>query len=199
MSDLFVSKELVARLINAQLMAVREAGAVKRCHILPHIGHYDVAQHCYGAVSLLLLLHKEPSHNLIQAVLWHDVAERWLGDLPATAKWDHRLLGRVYEVAETEILRGLGLNVELTAEEAAWLKTVDLLELWLWSREQRSMGNGATHKLEKTCEDALDGLKVSGTMPEICAVLYDYLRPRTHARLSDMFDEVVDGLKKVGA
>jgi 5'-deoxynucleotidase YfbR-like HD superfamily hydrolase len=194
----WIQKAFAAHVVMTQISAVREAGAVKRCHVVPHTGHYDVAQHCYGVVSLLMLLHPKPSNNLIMASLWHDTAERWLGDMPTTAKWYDDVLGRVYNATEDKLMKNIGLANELTNEEVNWLKTVDLLELYLWCREQEFMGNRNVVQMRKTCLDALEGFAVDGTMPEQAVMVLDHLRQQSHTRLSDEFNEVIHGLEKAG-
>lgn len=174
-----------------RLAATREGGAVRRCHIVPHHGQYNVAQHTYGAVSLLLLLHPEPSVDLIKAVQWHDVGERWLGDMPAPAKWENPALGEVYEAAEEEILDRLGLMPDLTEEDRRWLKAVDTLELWLWCREEEALGNERVIPMRRACEKVTEERDLGGSLPRPVSQLYGMLRGRRHARLSDFFEEVL--------
>lgn len=129
--------------MNKQLLrvlAVREGGAVERCHGTPHIGSYSVGSHSFGALSLVLLLHPNPSVNLIKAVAWHDVAERWLGDVPSPVKHNNPELKRVYELIEASHLKALNLFPDLSTEEQQWLRGVDLMDLYLWCREQQRMG-----------------------------------------------------------
>lgn len=179
-----------ARPLLTRIAATREAGTVRRCHIVPHHGQYNIAQHSYGAVSLLLLLHPHPSLNLIKAVQWHDVAERWLGDIPAPAKWTHTELGEAYERAEEELLKRLGLFGELTDLEVAWLKAVDTLELWLWCREEEALGNAAVTPMRRACEKVTEKRQLEGSLPAIAAQLYDALYPCPQKRLSDFFEDV---------
>jgi len=130
---------------------LREAGAVERCHTLPHCGSYTVGQHSFDALSLLLVLHPDPTVDLIKAVLWHDVAERWTGDVPAVAKWDDPELGRLLDQLEARIFAKLGIPhvVLLSKSDHQWLEAVDKLELWLWAKSQLRMGNeNATVVLE---------------------------------------------------
>lgn len=181
--------------VMTRIAATREAGTVRRCHIVPHHGQYNIAQHSYGAVSLLLLLHPHPSLNLIKAVQWHDVAERWLGDVPAPAKWTHTELGEAYERAEEELLKRLGLFGELTDLEVAWLKAVDTLELWLWCREEEALGNEAVTAMRRACEAVTEKRGLEGSLPEPVRAFYVAAKQQPHRRLSDFFEEVVrDGL-----
>lgn len=123
------------------IQALREAGAVKRCHTIPIHGHYDVAQHCWNAVTLLFCLHPDPSPALIKAVLYHDAGERYVGDLPAPAKWFSPDLSLLHGRLEDMILERLGLNIDLLPEDWRWLKSLDLLEFYLFCLDQKAFGN----------------------------------------------------------
>lgn len=131
------------------ITAVRESAQVERCHTIPHIGSYSVGQHCYGALSLLLLLHDNPSLALIKAVAFHDVPERWSGDVPSPGKTC--AIAEAFSIAEDEILEKLGLRFDLLKNEARWLKLVDVLDLWLWEIEQRALGNTIPQEIVDRC------------------------------------------------
>ena len=120
---------------------LREGSSVQRCHTLPHHGEYSVGKHSYDAVMLLLTLNPEASKNLIKAVLVHDIAERWTGDMPGPAKWSDVELGRRLDNLERKCLKSIGWDILLTAEERIWLSTVDVIEFFLWTKEQLAMGN----------------------------------------------------------
>lgn len=175
-----------------RIEATREGGLVERCHGTPHHGSYNVAQHSFGAVSLLLLLCPAPSLWLIKAVQWHDVAERWLGDMPSPAKSVNAELGRVYEETELKVLHTLGLDycADLSPEEADWLKAVDILELWLWTLEEETAGNAWVTNMRLSCEVAVDKLRHAGRFPAEAAAYYDARRVMPTVRLPDYFDEV---------
>lgn len=123
--------------------AIREGGNVLRCHTMPCLGRdYTVAHHSFNAVSLVLQLHPRPSVNLLKAVAWHDMGERWAGDLPSPALQLNPLLKEAYEIAEQRALIRAGIRFPmLTPEEKKWLSAVDKLELLLWAREQIFLGN----------------------------------------------------------
>jgi 5'-deoxynucleotidase YfbR-like HD superfamily hydrolase len=169
---------------DTQIKAVLEAGEVRRCHVVPHSTPYTVAAHSYGALSLLLLLHPDPSPALIRAVLWHDVGERWLGDLPSPAKWVFPELGAVYEAAEEEVLRKLGLFSELTEEERLWLSAVDTLELWFWAR------NNGSEVIRTACERSLLNRRQNHTLPVPVVEFYQRNWDKKD-RLSDFFGDVI--------
>lgn len=127
-----------------QVLAIREGGQTKRAHTMQYAGEYNVAIHSYNALSLLLLLYPgEPSVGLIKAVLWHDVPERWTGDVPAPAKWASPELKKILDDLEQTILEKIGIGelyVGLRPEQLNWLNGVDLLELFIWAKEQKANG-----------------------------------------------------------
>lgn len=132
------------------LHAIREAGRVQRAHVIPHQGSYNVAEHSYNALCILFSLYKKientlPSYNLIQAVMYHDIPERWTGDIPAPVKWYSPKLKKELDRIEDKIFQKFGMSRifnELTPYEKDWLRFVDLLELYTWCWEQTVAGNG---------------------------------------------------------
>ena len=125
-----------------RVRAVREGGLTERTHTTPHHGSYSVAEHSWGVATLLAILHPDPSRDLILAAMWHDVHERWTGDIPAPSKW---CLGKVVvdelKRFENSIESSLEINFDLSAEDRKWLKACDMLEFWLWSIDQIALGN----------------------------------------------------------
>lgn len=147
------------------LLVLRESGNIERCHNFPHHGSYSVGLHSYNVVSLILVLHPDPSVRLIKAAMWHDSPERYLGDLPAPAKWYNPNLHKEYQLAEDKVLDRMGiygLMTSLDATELSWLKGADRLELLFWCREQHTMGNhnvlNVYNKLMEWYEDKKDEL-----------------------------------------
>lgn len=173
-----------------RVLATREGGAVRRCHAIPHNSTYNIAQHSFGAVSLLLLLHPNPSLALIKAVQWHDVAERWLGDMPSPGKGHDAELAEHYERVEAGLLDRLGLAQDLRVDEREWLKAVDTLELWLWCREEEALGNRNVARMRNACEVALGRLNVEKRLPVEVVMFYLTAQRKPHMRLSDYFVEV---------
>lgn len=125
-------------------LILREASHITRMHTLPHHGEYTVGQHCYDMLSLLFILHRNPSINLIKAIMFHDLPERWTGDIPHPAK----VAGNEFTIQlldlETRIKSAVDLfddDEMLTNEECNWLITLDKIELLLWAKDQIAMGN----------------------------------------------------------
>lgn len=125
----------------ARLKVVRESAYVKRCHTIPIHGEYTVAQHCYGALNLLVVAHPDPSANLMKAVLWHDAHERYTGDIPSPALTSDGEFAKLHDRLAERVDRACGLSVELSDDDRLWLRAVDKAELLLWAKEQLAMGN----------------------------------------------------------
>lgn len=130
-------EERLDPIVLQRLQAAWESAAVERCHTTPHLGSYSNGQHANRMLNMLLVLHPEPSLNLIKAVQWHDVPERWLGDMPSPLK--RRIDG--IKALESDVFTVLGLTYSLTAEESEWLEALDKVELLLWCKDQLAMGN----------------------------------------------------------
>lgn len=121
---------------------LREAGVIPRCHTF---GSPDPRQtvglHSWNATNLLLVLHPDPSLNLIKAVQWHDAPERYVGDTPSPAKWASPELRDALAKLEDRVHAHFGTSVPLTEQERLWLQCVDLLELLLMAQERRALGD----------------------------------------------------------
>lgn len=128
---------------SARIRMLREAGHVRRCHTTHVIGdHYNVAYHSWNAAVLLMMLHPDPSPDLIKAVLLHDVGERFVGDLPAPMKWEFPAVKNEHGYVEKCIMNEMiGVILQLTDEDEEWLSSVDALEFFLYCADQLAMGN----------------------------------------------------------
>lgn len=139
-----------------KVMLVLEGGRVRRLHTVPLIQHYDVAQHSWAMAVWMMALNPEASPNLMKAVLIHDVGERYVGDLPAPAKWLIPDVALALKEAEAKALGEMGIgHIELTEEEREWLRAVDLFELYMFCVEEQRMGNRNVNPVRNTCHDLI--------------------------------------------
>lgn len=121
---------------------LREASRVLRCHThgCPDPA-YNVGLHTHGIMDLLLVLHPDPSLNLIKACQWHDAPERYTGDTPAITKWHDVAIAQGLADLERKVAAHFGISVALEEDEVLWLHALDKLELLLWANEQRALGD----------------------------------------------------------
>lgn len=151
-----------------KVFALRDAGAVKRSHTRFTIGEYNIAIHSWNMLNLLFLLYPAtPSENMIKAICWHDVPERWTGDIPATAKWASPALKATLDELERRVFKELDMFEifeSLTKVESRWLKALDKLELLLWATEQATRGNEQAAAMADRILDFMD--KPENEIPE---------------------------------
>lgn len=116
---------------------IYSAGKVRRWHTNPVMSETGQtnADHIGGCVRLLLMLHPDPSVNLIRAVAHHDDGERFaFGDVASPAKIANPKLAAQVEQLEDEMLaEHLGRHIydDLTETELAWLRFIDRLEAYM--------------------------------------------------------------------
>ncbi len=144
-----------------KILALREAGEVERAHGTPHHGEYSVAKHCYNMACMLHVLYNEhPAPGieavnrlrLFEAILLHDFAERWTGDLPAPVKWAFPEVKAALNVATVATHDVFGLKrVALKEADRWWLKALDIGELYLWCCDQLAMGNTHVKQYMENC------------------------------------------------
>lgn len=179
-----------------KILAFREAGQVRRAHTVTYLGEYNIAMHCYNALSLLLVLYPNnsdrfPSLNLIRAVLWHDTPERWTGDVPSPAKWMSPQLKDILSDVEVGIFKAIGIKeyfTALTQEEQGWLLGVDLLELFLWTEDQYQLGNSPIINMQKKIQIKFAELETNNQIPK---EIGDFRKRFQWKRLPEL-DELLD-------
>lgn len=120
----------------------REAGQVQRCHTVPTLGSYDIAQHSFNMVCMLRVLYPGCDVHLIWAIIAHDLPERTTGDIPTPAKWAGVVDRKKLDEFEETILEDIGFtHPDLSKEENRIFKGLDMLELFLWTKDQENLGN----------------------------------------------------------
>lgn len=134
---------------------LREAADVNRIHARRYIGEYTNGQHTFNMLSMLRLLWPEAPRSLIWAILEHDIPERLLSDIASPSIHFGGFIDKeAFKEAEKEILRslfGLFFFTFETEEDYKWLRGLDLLELYLFCRDQRRMGSENLLQIENRC------------------------------------------------
>ncbi len=163
-----------------RVQAIREGGHTERAHTIPHHGGYSVAAHTWNVVALILLLHPNPSLELVKAAMFHDVAERYAGDIPGHAKyWHSPALGNIHEQLEKKLEIRMGIVFSLTWEERRWLKGCDLLEFYMWCHDQEALGNRHVEHVKTNVLLYIEENPLS-MPPQIIDFINKYQWERTH-------------------
>jgi len=123
--------KLVDRIINTY-----ESGLVQRYHTHPRFARFGQtdAAHQWGVMMLVLMCHPNPSKNLLIEAAAHDTGERFSADLPSPVKKLDPVLAESFDKLEL----GVRINrtiapLELTEDEYAFLKCMDVLECYLFA------------------------------------------------------------------
>jgi 5'-deoxynucleotidase YfbR-like HD superfamily hydrolase len=126
-----------------RVVNIRGGGRTERCHTVPHVGEYSNAKHQWGVAMLMWELWPADFQRLAIYCLSHDVAEKWVGDTPATAKKYISGLSRTMGSLEDLLCNRLDIPGEgfLSELDHKKLKDCDYLELYIWCIEQMQMGN----------------------------------------------------------
>jgi len=127
----------------SRIALTRNGGHVKRWHTKQIIGEQTVGHHSFGVVSLLLILHPNPSLDLLRAAMWHDMAEQVTGDVPSPILRSEHEFGTCHDKIEAEFMRNkLFVRMDhLPFNDHSWLWACDKLECLLFCREQVALGN----------------------------------------------------------
>jgi 5'-deoxynucleotidase YfbR-like HD superfamily hydrolase len=110
--------------------------------------------------ALLEVLYPDAPVRLLKACLFHDVAERWTGDMPAPGKWWlNAEAGELLRLVEHRVKAQLQVDYDegLKTPELHWLKALDLLELILFCSDEQDMGNRNVDQIADTCLQILQG------------------------------------------
>lgn len=125
---------------GVHLSQVRDGGNVSRWHV-ERLDPQRVSEHSHGVAVILCFICENPSANLLKAALFHDLAEKQAGDMPAPVKWEHPEINSFLHELEQRVKSRMGLIVELTDEEERLLKIADYLDAAYYAMEQRMKGN----------------------------------------------------------
>lgn len=132
-ADLILKHTLIGRLAG---------GYVRRYHTRPELSEdQDVAAHSWRAMVLLHTLWPDASRECLLYMMYHDVAEGELGDLPATTKWRHPDLSQMMKELEHDVDKELGITQEISSKEKCMCDIADKLELVLHCHRLLKMGN----------------------------------------------------------
>jgi 5'-deoxynucleotidase YfbR-like HD superfamily hydrolase len=134
------------------------AGGVKRYSTWPTITQQTVSQHCWRVACLYVEIFGMPRAEVLYYCLHHDSGELWAGDIPFMVKDKTPGLREASQKAEQEGFQRLGITLpELTDEEKAQVKIIDILEMHEFGCHELKLGNTyAQPIINDTREAALD-------------------------------------------
>lgn len=125
-------------IVEAQLY--RDAADTLRYHTQRTLRTQTVGQHTFNMLMLLQLVAPDSRKEVLVAVMHHDLPEKFTGDTPAPIKRASPALKVLLDELEMD-LAPLYREFDLTPEEHALIKWVDLMELAMFGLEELKMGN----------------------------------------------------------
>lgn len=141
-----------------KIKMLREAADVQRLHTKRTIGEYSNGYHTFGMLALLRLLYPDAPKELIWAIVEHDLPERLIGDIPSPAIHHGGFIDKDYMwEAEESVLNGIFgthyfSHLKTTDPVSySWLKGLDLLELFLFCKDQKRLGSKNLLQIEHRC------------------------------------------------
>lgn len=144
------------------------AGFVRRWHTSPDLAHTGdrIDGHSGRVARIILLLHPDPSVDLLRAALIHDDGESVVGDMKAPTKDKFPVIADALEEMECiarSDLWGLDTIDLVSGANSRWLKFADRLDAYMWAAHHAPhvMGSDgwpeAWQWLKESASDLLDG------------------------------------------
>lgn len=122
------------------LQSAFRAGFVRRWHTNPDLAHTcdRIDGHAGRVARIIIMLHPNPSFDLIRAALIHDDGESETGDLSATFK-DRISVECMWQINDAEskaaeMIWGDALGYRITGSDLEWLRFADRLDAFMWAR-----------------------------------------------------------------
>lgn len=141
-----------------KIKMLREAADVQRLHTKRTIGEYTNGHHTFGMLALLRLLWPEAPRELIWAIIEHDLPERLISDISSPAinyggfvnkdklvEAEESILAEIFTFHFFPALEGMDLLAY------RWLKGLDLLDLYLFCKDQKRLGSKNLLQIEHRC------------------------------------------------
>ena len=165
-----------------QLHAILRGGGVTRFHTETMIKEQDVAQHTWRVMAVLhSLCSDRVFSDMCKSVMYHDVAEGYMGDIPAPIK---RMLGEPVKEMEKEIEKNMGIPSPLRELGPSYdlLKLADYLECMITIVEEREMGNRTLDHIFDKLSEYIEEITDKDRLPRVVQVMVLDLYTQTLGR-----------------
>ena len=133
------------------------------------------ADHIGGCLTLLFMLRPNPSVALVRHLVFHDIGERWAGDLPWAFKQDDPETAAAHARSEKNyawVATGQDLSLGLTDEERALVKLIDMLDPYAHVA-LRCPFELAHNRWPEQINEILDRAEALGLLHEVVSIIDD--------------------------
>jgi len=181
------------------LQTARHGGLVKRCHTVPSLQSYNVAEHSFNAILIAHTICKDldwkvrydsAEHsrwlNIDEAkithyLLLHDLPEGYTGDIPANVKKETNIKSVMDRIEEEWYNKHVPdyMKQTITDHEYVVAKLADVLELCMFCKDEIQMGNhhpAMVLMADRASAYALNYSEGLGHIPSIVKSIVDDLR-----------------------
>jgi hypothetical protein len=133
----------MSRLISNFRLAV-EGNAVLRFHAVRTLRKQTVGEHVSNMLGLYFSITDEPSMDIVRAILVHDMAEQYTGDIAAPAKVDNPDFDKALDVVEALWMEKYGIfpaHKTMSPVDTWVLNWLDIVDLCYFCKTDLAMGN----------------------------------------------------------
>jgi hypothetical protein len=125
------------------LMSLRMAGQVVRYHTWPMLRRETVAEHTWSVMRIYAQLFGVPdTPHVLMHILYHDVGEVQVGDIPFPVKRNNPDLKREMDRLEDDALSKMGVEYFILSPLEAWrVKVCDIMDMLEAGVQEMMMGN----------------------------------------------------------
>ena len=120
---------------------MRQVATIRRCHSSTIVGEYPIGVHCFNMINMYLIMCPTPRVRTIREILLHDSGELITGDLNHNGKKYYGLGEASKQVEDFARDKAKVPLLDLFPEDFQWIKSLDLLEFWLFADDQLYLGN----------------------------------------------------------
>jgi 5'-deoxynucleotidase YfbR-like HD superfamily hydrolase len=143
-------------------------GEVRRYHTWPTIRQQTNSDHTHNVMRIYWQVFGPLSSTVSSHLIWHDIWEVGVGDVPHPIKAHNPELARIYARMESETatsMLGSRLALEaqpvLTPVERARCKACDLLEMWEFAAVESALGSVLAVPIMQNTHAAINKLELS--------------------------------------
>lgn len=130
-----------------QIFDPRRAGLVSRYHAQIHLSNQSVGEHTWQVLRILTTVWPQVPAHIMTYVVYHDVAEGVVGDVPYPTKLADLRIKHLMDKAEDQAVDDMALHwgtppiPKLNVEQKAIVKACELVEMWEYSLHEQNLGN----------------------------------------------------------
>jgi 5'-deoxynucleotidase YfbR-like HD superfamily hydrolase len=135
----------------------RLSGQLKRYHTWPIIGQQTVAEHCWQILRIYLSVVDKIDSHMVQHIMFHDIGETFIGDLPYPVKSENPKLKEQLDPMElnSQLMQldywGTFRSVMLTEQDRVLFKQIELTEMAEFGLDQLCLGNSHAFIIADRC------------------------------------------------